>query len=354
MTLRSHFNLDLIANAVRALPDFRTLGAQDLRIMTGKGLTHDHIAISHTGWLLRVPRRNQLDMTPDDYLDYQQKCYAAASQSGHAPACLTTIHPQTGLTQGALVIQTIEGRKPLLPQDWPAMAKALAALHSLPPERYAQAVQASERPFASQDFLLNTLFRPSYEQSVLPPESRALMDAELQSINDFLHRQKQGQKGMALLGGDSHPANFMIDKAGKAWLVDLEFMLADMPHIDLADAGLPLTANLEPDIRPCHDAVARTSFYKAWVNQVPSAMAQDFEPAMDMAERMVRMRSLLWLCDWTTKPAQDRVSIPAETARHWDAMAGFYLKPDILRTIFKKDIYLALPAASIPPTPSVS
>ena len=53
-------------------------GAKRAVSLPGPGLTHDHYVLEGTGRLLRVPRRNQLDMTPEDYLAHQKKVYEAA------------------------------------------------------------------------------------------------------------------------------------------------------------------------------------------------------------------------------------------------------------------------------------
>jgi aminoglycoside phosphotransferase (APT) family kinase protein len=339
--IASSFNKNRLIAALAAVPELHGIGAADLRPLTGGGLHHDHVLLGDSFWLLRIPRAAQAGMTAEEFLAFQRKCYEAASKSGHAPACLNAIAPQAGLPFGALIVQKLEGRKAEPPRDWNAMAQALAALHSLPEKIYGAAVPVADRAFASQDFLINALFKEAYGRAKLDQDSRALIDAELSQINAFLAVQSAKPHAMSLLCGDAHPGNFLIDKNGKAWMVDLEFMTGDMPHIDLADAALSLTANQEAGLRPCRSEKERRKFYKAWLDAADPQRAQNFAGIMPMAERIVRARALLGLCEWAVKTDAEKNAMPAKTRRHWDAVAALYLSPPALRSMFENDAYPA-------------
>ena len=74
-------------------------------------------------WVLRLP--------PAANLDYQAASFARAAESGQVPLLHAAISPRQGIPWGALVISEIEGGAPF-PGGLPAIARALAALHSVP------------------------------------------------------------------------------------------------------------------------------------------------------------------------------------------------------------------------------
>ncbi len=118
-------------------------------------LTHDHYILEGTNKLLRVPRRNQLRMKPEEYLAQQEivlanrrrKIRRDAQDLRHGAAA-------EGLPNGALVIEYIESRKPDCDADKTAMAEALAALNTT----QSTAIAASAQPFGSQWFVIHDIF----------------------------------------------------------------------------------------------------------------------------------------------------------------------------------------------------
>ena len=83
---------------------------------------------------------------------HQATAFTRAAPSGHTPNLLGTLAPGPDLPMGALLVEEINGRPPRLSQDFPAIAKALAAIHALPsepaPNPITSTVQVIERQAA--------------------------------------------------------------------------------------------------------------------------------------------------------------------------------------------------------------
>ena len=337
------YNKAAICKALKQTPVFAAVTPSDLKILNSKGLTHKHILIGDTGWLLRIPQGNQLGLDSAAYLQQQKACYQTAQASGHTPGFLDILPPSPALSEGALVIQAIKGRKPQLPQDWKAIAGSLAALHAIDINQN-NGLEVATYPFAGQSFLLNTIFSDAYARAQLNPATRALIDAELEDINDLIEQLKDDKSlTLSLIGGDSHPANFMIDDNGKAWLVDLEYLAYDMAHIDLADAGLTITTRLEPDMTPCQEKTARQKFHDDWKKAAAPHLTDKADSLISLAERTVRARTLLWLTYWQTDARAEKAGkIPQQTFDNWDNMARAYLDPYNLKQLLAHGLDPAL------------
>lgn len=86
--------------------------ADDISVLSTKGISHDHWRIGETGLVLRIPRMNQWGMEPQEALNYQKTAFQRAAASGHAPDCVETLPPTLALPRGALIVEEIIGRAP--------------------------------------------------------------------------------------------------------------------------------------------------------------------------------------------------------------------------------------------------
>lgn len=314
-------------------------GATGVTPLAGGGLTHDHYILNGTGRLLRVPRRNQLGMSPEDYLAQQEGVYRAAEPSGATPKYFATIPPQPGLPNGALVIEYIESQKPE-DADRKAMAAAIGALNTT----HAASVPMADQPFGSQWFVINDIFGEALKSDKLDPLARQLLAAEKAALKAEMDKLAGDTSiPMALIGADSHVGNFIVDKTGKAWFVDLEFLTSDVPHIDAADAASPLTSQLDATNRIKFNAAEKAQFYKDW----GAATGYDASPAFDrlitLSERMVNLRTLAWLAYWLDE-GHAQQNAPQASRDNWDRMAKEYLDPDYLQQLLAPKTAAAKPA----------
>ncbi|MBI1215172.1 MAG: phosphotransferase [Alphaproteobacteria bacterium] len=305
-----------------------------LRPLASQGLTHDHYVIGDTGLLLRVPRRNQLDMTPEDYLAHQKACYDAAEASGATPALRGLLPPSKDLPNGAMIIDYIESRRPETPEDKQAMAVCMGALNALPlPEN--SKVQAASAPFESQWFLLDTLFGHYLTGDKIDPAAQKLLLAEKAALREKMDAlaARADELPQGLIGADSHAGNFIIDGDGKAWFVDLEFLTADVPQLDAADAASPLTSRLDPTNKAVFSAAEKKEFYKTWSKQSGYDRLPENDALLALSERMVNMRTLAWLCYWVQDGRAEQ-KCSEEARANWDRMADEYLSAPALEKLF--------------------
>lgn len=332
-----------LAKELSKLPGFSKTRVDDLRLMKGKGLTHFHVDIGKSGYILRIPRTNQLDMRQNAYLQLQKACYDATSRSGHAPECLAVIDAGDALPNGAMVVGKIDGRKARLPGDMPAIARALAKIHAIRPGEDTAPLLKAGFPMQSQQVLLDAVFLDAHKRAPISDTARALIDTELTALRSYLGaRQENKDLPIRLINGDGHPANYLLDDTGKAWSVDLEFTTYDNPLIDLADASLPITTQLDPDMTRVATRQERDAFKQAWKTEIAKTdpeLLKDFDTHMKMAERLVTMRTVLWLCDWLSQDDPTFGNhLPPENVRRFRALANATLTGTGLADLFENDM----------------
>lgn len=325
------------------------IATEDLKPLASSGLTHDHIIIGTTGWMLRIPRNNQLGLSPEEYLQQQKSCYDAAEKSGVTPSCCGVIHPSADLPNGALVIQYIKGRRINSEQDLPAVARCLASLSSLKPDAGIP-LQAAEKPFASQWFVIHDVFGKYFDSPVVDEKVRHLLKKEKDELEkelSLLSSRKDMPIGM--IGGDSHLANYLIDDHGKAWFVDLEFLTFDTPAIDAADAISNLTRRLDPQNKFSVSAAARDDFYKIWLEN--STAPDQQKPWIDLAERIITLRTLAWMCYWTDQGKADNKP-DAASRDNWDKFCAKTLTVQKVEELLSKQNNKSSAVHRISPPPS--
>lgn len=322
--------------SLRGFKEFDHVTDDDLQVMNSRGLAHDHVRIAGTDWMLRIPRGNQLGMDDVDYLEAQQKIYDAMAVSGVTPRALGIVAPDENLPHGAIVVQYIEGCHIRRINDMKAVAKSLGRLHKTTSGTQGRNdLPVADAPLASQTFLLREIFKDSFNSAAAGKDVRSILRAERDHVLGRVDDMGKEDLALSIIGGDSHPGNYLIDKDGKAWLVDLEFAQYDVPLVDLADAALPITAKLDPGIHITPDFNSRRTFYHGWSMIVGKDIAEPLRAHVGTAERAVRLRTLAWLMNWETRGRYEQNdNIDSKTCKNWDDMAGHYLKPDTLSHMF--------------------
>lgn len=272
--------------------------ADDLSVLSTKGISHDHWRIGGTGLVLRLPRMHQWNMEARDALSYQQTAFQRAAKSGHTPECHAVLRPSLALPRGALVVDEIVGRAPALPDDLPAIADTLAALHRLPnPANNAFApLQVHRNPVSSTLQVIE-------EQAVFL--SRAEIDSESEAaIRDDLDWARtftsRGEPDFSLcfVGTDTHPGNFLIDGLGKAWFVDLEKSLYGAAPIDLAHATLATSTGWDPDCVGMPEGADVQRFYQRYLDAVGRDRAAMLGPWLLPLRRLTWLRTITWFARW--------------------------------------------------------
>ena len=333
---------------------FADLKENDLTEIDSRGLAHDHIKLGDTGWIVRIPRGNQLDMDDADYLNLQKGIYEAMSASGATPDILGVIQPNADLPHGALIVEYIEGRNIQSEADLEAVAECLGKIHKMPIPEKVEPLDKADHPLAGQEFLLTDVFADAFKSDALSSETRQLLQAERADLLQDIAELKQDKNiPLSLIGGDSHLGNYLIDKQGKAWLVDLEFAAYDLALIDLADASLSITSKLDPyiGVTPSDETVKK--FYKTWKKTVGQDFTDKTEKLISLTERVVQLRTLAWLSYWVSEGRdKENNKVSQKSLENWDKMAAHYLEADNLRAVFNTQASKNKPSRIKPLPPS--
>lgn len=289
---------DAIAARLRDAGLDANLTGSDFSVLSSKGISHDHWRIDGGGLVLRIPRMNQWGMEAEAALAYQEAAFRRAAASGRTPAWKYTLAPDPALPRGALVVEAVSGRAPILPDDLPAIADTLAALHALPLPAAADMapLQVHRNPVSSTLMVIEEQAE-ALAHADLPAESHAAVTAELAWARS-LAGAGEPDFALCLVGTDTHPGNFLIDTAGAAWFVDLEKSLYGAAPIDLAHATLPTSTGWDPDCRGTPTPADIDAFYRRYTARVGRERAASLEPWLVPFRRLTWLRTITWFARW--------------------------------------------------------
>lgn len=265
--------------------------AASLDELPRQGLAHRHWLLRGRGLVLRVPILADAAET----LERQATIFRRAAASGHTPALHAVIPPSREVPCGALLVEAIGGRVPRVPDDLPAIARALAALHDLPlPRSRAPLPDPAESFAATLALIERNLERGG---SALTKEIRALLDSERQWARGFAREnaRKLRTAPRALIVTDAHPRNFLIAHdavSGKerAVCLDLERGQYASPAIDLAHATLPIAVAWGRSGERL-EAADRQRFLATYFRSRRKAVAASLRPWLKPFARLVALRT---------------------------------------------------------------
>ena len=280
------------------LPE-RSLGAPGI-----PGRVHVHLPLPHN-LLARVPRMSHLALPPAENLAYEAAAFTRAAPSGATPGLERVLPVSEDLPWGALVVERIEGRAPVLPHDLPAIARALAALHALPlPEPAARAPLLD--PADPIGYLLGvTEDQLAPVADALPPDAARILAEERDWARGFAAacRDRNRTPPKVLAFADTHPGNFRIRADGSAVLLDVERPVYDAPGLDLGHASLPTSLVWDPGVTGGEEVRASDirEFHAVWRAAVPPELAEAAEPWLIPYRRLVWLRTTSWACAWAAR-----------------------------------------------------
>ncbi len=269
---------------------------QALAPLPDKGLAHDHVRLQGTGWLARMPKQSQLGLAAQDNLNYQRACFERAAAGGHTPVLHGLLPPSEHLPRGALLVQAIEGRMVRLPDDLPALATALAALHALPlPEVAARApllnaadpLQALEQDIDTQARHLATAGLPTAVLKGIERERRRFQACA----------SGAGRPARCLIAFDAHPGNFILQPDGRAVLVDLEKCRYAFAGLDLAHATLYTSTTWDVATQAVLSVNEVLDFYTAWADAA-GPIADSARAWHGPLRRAMWLWSITWCAKW--------------------------------------------------------
>ena len=343
-------DLDALHAALVELEGCARVDRDALEPLAVAGIAHDHIRVrglllpcrgnanEALPALLRVPRLSQWGLAPADNLAYQRACFARAAASGVTPKLLDIIAVGDAVPMGALLVEEIAGRKPRLPGDMAAIANSLARLHALP------VPPMQERPplHVHDDAVAGTLKMIETQaaflgEADLKPKARAMIETEIARACEFSRKTKGRPQPTRLVATDAHPGNFLIDRNGRAVLVDLEKMLYGAPAIDLAHASLYTSTMWDPDVASALSTDEVAEFLAAYFEAAGEALASEVRPWVAPMRRLTWLRTLTWCARWKVLSRQgedwsaDRLA-PTHRA-HVERIVADYLTPERIAAI---------------------
>lgn len=328
----------LLAHLGQALVDARSpYAGTPLQALGDKGLAHHHVRLVGTGLLARVPKQSQMGLDAGANLAYEATCYQRSAASGHVPRVDGTLPPGAALPRGALLVEEVIGRCARLPEDLPAIARAFAAIHSLPlpaaPMR-APLIDAAD-PLAALRAEIDA--QAVYlDAAALRPAARAPVDRVLAQFARLCDRAPRPLR--RLIAFDGHPGNFLIRGDGRAILVDLEKARYSHPPLDLAHATLYTSTTWDVDSAAELSPAQVLAFYDAW--------QQHGHIGGEVRAWFVPLRAAMWL--WSiTWCAKWRVLSPQQSQPRADGedWSREHSSPALIAHVGQRvDCYLA-PAA---------
>lgn len=281
-----------------------------------KGLAHDHVRVTGSGLLARIPKQSQMRLAPADNLAYQAACFERAAAGGHAPRLHAVLAPSAHLPRGALLVQEVAGRTATLPGDLGAIVQALAALHGLP----LPAPQA-RRPLLDDSDALAALYEEVAQQaryltaaSVAPDVARAVTH-ELQRLNALCAADARPPRH--LIAFDGHPGNFIVQDNGHAVLVDLEKCRYSYPGLDIAHATLYTSTTWDVDSSAELTPAQVQGAYATWGNAVGPRVADPAQAWHVPLRRAMWLWSVTWCAKWRVLSAAG--SPGGEGGEDWSA-----------------------------------
>nr|WP_297459842.1 aminoglycoside phosphotransferase family protein [uncultured Halomonas sp.] len=273
-----------------------------LQPMADTGLAHDHVWLHRRDgddWVARLPKQSQMDLGVADNLTYQAACFQRAAQGGHAPTLHTVLPPSESLPRGGLLVSAIEGRAARLPDDLPAIARALASFHALALPSAAQRppLHAPEHPW--QALLTEIEAQAAYlPQARLDAATAQRITDEIECLHAALDERRSDAK--TLISFDAHPGNFLITAQGEAILVDLEKCRYGIPGMDLAHASLYTSTTWDPASHAVLGTADIRRFTACWIDAMRDARRFDLIDTASLLEarRGMWLWSLTWCAKW--------------------------------------------------------
>lgn len=310
--------------------------AERLEPLAGGGVAHDHVRIVGTGLLARVPRLSQFALAAADNLAYQAECFRRLGASGRVPRLAAVLPPGDDLPMGALLVEEIVGHRVRLPDDLPAIAATLAAIHDLPLPTVRAPLGDHPDPVGGTWSVIRDQAR-FFATAPATAEVRAALADELAWAEGFAAAAAARPQPRTLVATDTHPGNFVIeDGSGRAVFVDAEKALYGAPAIDAAHVTLPTSVLWSaPDAVPVA-APAVVAFEQAWLAGLRPELAAAVRPWVRPLRRLTWLRSMSWFARWWTlsrdDPAWSSAMLDAALAAHIEGrVAEFFTAAMVAR-----------------------
>jgi hypothetical protein len=312
--------LQAIHRRLVRLTDYREVRLEDLIPLVQTGLAHDHVRVQGRGVLLRVPKQSQLGLSATVNLTYQAACFERAAPGRHVPGLHAVLLPDETVPLGALLVDEVPGRPPALPDDLPAIMRALASLHALPlPAPSARPPLRDHADPVGETLHEVGLQAAFLDAADLGQDARRMIDEELVWAAEF--QLASARPPITLISFDAHPGNFLILPSGTAILVDLEKARYGAAGFDLAHATLYTSTTWDVAVNAVLETRTTADAYGEWLESVPPALADASRPWLLPLRRIMWLWSVTWCAKWRvqSRAAAKEAKHVADSAEDWSA-----------------------------------
>ena len=269
------------------------------------GTAHGHVRLKD-GRLARIAYAYEDDPTAAGRLHQQAEAFRHLAPAGRTPKLHEVIEPRPGLPGGALIVDFIEGRAPRLPDEIDAMADTLARLHSLPLPLAGSPIPRQDNPFRAILDVVEEGARRFLDKAVADPAARGEILDELERMHGMAKTLAHRPQPLSIALADTHPGNFIVDRAGIAWFVDLEKVHVGSPAIDLAHATLPTSTVWHPDVGKVLSLAEVAHFHEAYLARIGETHAAELRPWLQPMRRLTWLRTTLFMARWKVQTEAPR------------------------------------------------
>jgi len=296
---------DALLTALRERPAFAALTRDDLDPLPATGTAHGHVRLPGD-LLARIAYAHQDDPTAAPRLATQAAAFRHLEPAGRTPRLHDVIEPSAGLPGGALIVDFIDGRAPRLPDELAAMADTLARIHALPLPAARSPIPRQKNPFLETLEAVEGNAARFLDKAVPDLGSRAEIAEELRALRGVALAFARRDQPLAVALADTHPGNFLLDRAGIAWFVDLEKVHLGSPAIDLAHATLATSTLWHPDVGKVLSRDEVQAFYALYLEKVGANRATALQPWLLPMRRLTWLRTTLFMARWRVQTRQPR------------------------------------------------
>jgi len=269
------------------------------------GTAHGHVRLVD-GRLARIAYAYEDDPTAAARLHVQAEGFRHLQPAGRTPRLHQVIEPRPGLPGGALIVDYIDGHAPRLPGELDAMAESLAAIHALPLPADGSPIPRQKNPFLETLEGVELNATRFLDKAVPDPGSRAEIAEELTLMRAMAREIGNRAQPLTMALADTHPGNFIVDRAGIAWFVDLEKVHVGSAAIDLAHASLPTsTLWASAEGRPLSSDEVQ-GFYATYLHRIGTDAADALKLWLVPMRRLTWLRTTFFMARWRVQTRAPR------------------------------------------------
>jgi aminoglycoside phosphotransferase len=307
---------DALLAALRERPAFSALTATDLKPLPSTGTAHGHVRLPER-LIARVAYAYDGDPTAAARLHVQAEAFRHLAPAGRTPRLHDVLEPRAGLPGGALIVDRIEGHAPRLPEELGAMADTLARIHSLPLPSAASPIARQKNPFLETLEAIEQNAMRFLDKAVPDSGARAEIAEELRLMRGMALAFARRPQPLTVALADTHPGNFIVDRGGLAWFVDLEKVHVGSPAIDLAHATLATSTVWHPHVGKVLSRAEAQGFHDLYLEKVGKKQAAALQPWLLPMRRLTWLRTTLFMARWRVQTRSPRD--PADPTQWSDA-----------------------------------